>query len=147
MWKTKRYIRRFHIDETWNYAAGTKKRNKEYITNVINCILLHVYVFWWANVHKNGILTTAFIESTVRIPHGKQHTIIHEVFLNALTKHCDWASNNMLRQHKQNAKSTYKLKPKTQHRCAPRAHQTQEFYFFLKNEFTHFNCIYIYILG
>lgn len=131
---------RIHIDETWNYGAKKRVQNQRNKLHFITCLRILVS----ERVHKNAILTTAFIESTVRIPLWKQHTIIHEIFLNALTKHCDWAPNCY--DSIQNAKSTYKhgtaqynikhLHTKT------RAHRV--LYLCFKNEFTHFNCIYIW---
>lgn len=73
-----------------------------------------------------------------------KHTIIHEIFLNALTKHCDWAPNCY--DNIQNAKSTYKHGT-AQHNIKHLHTKTQAhrvLYFCLKNEFTHFNCIYTY---
>lgn len=99
--KTKRNCR-IHIDETWNYGAKKRVQNQRNKLHFITCLRILVS----ERVHKNAILTTAFIESTVRIPLWKQHTIIHEIFLNALTKHCDWAPNCY--DSIQNAKSTYK---------------------------------------
>lgn len=88
----------------WNVKLWRKKRvqNQRNKLHFITCLRILVS----ERVHKNAILTTAFIESTVRIPLWKQHTIIHEIFLNALTKHCDWAPNCY--DSIQNAKSTYK---------------------------------------
>lgn len=82
--------------------AQKRVHNQRNKLHFITCLRILVS----ERVHKNAILTTAFIESTVRIPLWKQHTIIHEIFLNALTKHCDWAPNCY--DSIQNAKSTYK---------------------------------------